>query len=198
MDNFRRGNDRLRRKIRLVHVLHDALSDTRGRAVFGRDGGKRSIFVIGVLIERRHIHAVDFAHTQEKFLLRAAVLFRLPVAVDDLLRDLLALAERKKVDEVCQRLGIHRAHAPGKDDILKAFPLARQKRHTGKLQHIQNVRVAHLVADRERDQIERLHRVMALEGVKGNGVLSHLCFHVAPRREHPLAPHARHLIHEPI
>ena len=198
MDNFRRGNDRLRRKIRLVHVLYDALSDTRGRAVFGPNVGKRSVRIIGVLIEGRHVDAVNFAHTQEKFLLRAAVLFRLPVALDDLLCDLLALAERKKVDEVCQRLGIYRAHAAGKDDVLETFPLARQKRHTGKLQHIQNVRVAHLVADRERDQIERLHRVMALEGVKGNGVLSHLCFHVAPRREHPLAPHARHLIHEPI
>ena len=136
MDNFRRGNDRLRRKIRPVHVLYDALSDTRGRAVFGRDGGKRSIFVIGVLIERWHIHAVDFAHAQEKFLLRAAILFHLPVAVDDLLCDLLALAERKKVDEVCQWLGIHRAHAAGKDDVLKAFSFASQQRHAGKLQHI--------------------------------------------------------------
>ena len=89
-----------------------------------------------MLIEGRHVDAVNFAHTQEKFLLRAAVLFRLPVALDDLLCDLLALAERKKVDEVCQRLGIHRAHAPGKDDVLKAFSFASQQRHTGELQHI--------------------------------------------------------------
>ena len=136
MDNFCRGNDRLRRKIRLVHVLYDALSDTRGRAVFGPNVGKRPVRLIAVLIERWHIHAVDFAHAQEKFLLRAAVMLGLPVAVDDLLRDLLALAERKKVDEVCQWLGIHRAHAAGKDDVLETFPLARQKRHTGKLQHI--------------------------------------------------------------
>ena len=89
-----------------------------------------------MLIEGRHVDAVDFAHAQEKFLLRTAILFRLPVAVDDFLCDLLALAERKEVDEVCQRLGIYRAHAPGKDDVLEAVALASQQRHKGELQHI--------------------------------------------------------------
>ena len=198
MDDLRRGDDLLLRPVGPVHVLHDALGHALRRAVQRCDRRKCAVLVIGMFIERRDINALDSGNGPQEFRLAPARLFGRLIARNDLDRALLTLSEREKVDEIRQRLRIHGADAARKNDVFQAGALTCQQRHARKLKHIEDVRVAHLVAQRERDHVEAAHGVLAFQCVKRDGIFAHRLLHIAPRSEHALTPDARHLVHNAV
>ena len=66
------------------------------------------------------------------------------------------------------------------------------------MKHIQHGGIGHLIADGEAQHIELRHRVAALQGIQGDAGLEHLLPHIAPGGEYPLAPHAGHLVDDPV
>ena len=59
MDDLSGGNDGLHREVGLVHILHDPFADLSGSALPGRHRPDRTVVMIGHLIERRDIEALQ-------------------------------------------------------------------------------------------------------------------------------------------
>ena len=57
-----------------------------------------------------------------------------------------------------------------------------------KLKHLKHVRVAHLVLQRDAEEIEVLYRLLALEREQGDILLAHDLIKIGPRRINALAP----------
>ena len=198
MHNLRGRHNRLCRIVRRVKILHNPFGHTRRRPRLRHDGCKRPIVLIRMRIKRRHIDSRDFRDlTQEGLLVRTALLCR-TVACENLRRDVLALANGEKINEISKRLRIDRADAARKHHVLQPMPILRQERHMRKLQHVEHARVAHLIAQRERNQVKILHRIVAFQRKKWDIILPQLLLHVAPGRKHTLTPHAGHFIHHAI
>ena len=198
VDDLRIGDDRLRRIVRLVQIPHNALDHPLRRAVQGFNGLEPSIRAIVMAVKRRHIDAGNLHHFMEKARLVPPFALGLAVEVENLRRHLLPFSQREKVDKVRQRFRVHSADAAGKHQPLQTRAIPAQKRHPGQVQHIENIGIAHLIADAEGDKVEVLHRVAALQGIERNLVLAHGRLHVPPGRKDSLAPHAVHVVHDAI
>ena len=182
----------------MVEILHDAFCDLLRRTWARRDGRNGAIGVVTVLVQRWHVDTRNFCHIQQKFRLALPGPLRRAVTFHNLARGVLSLAEREEIEEVRQRLRIHRADAAAKHDVLQSLALLRQQRHASEIEHIQDVGIAHLIADRKRDQIELRNGIVTLQRPERQAVRPHLRLHVAPRREHALAPDALHLVHHAV
>ena len=139
MDDLGRRNDGLRRKICRIHILHNALFYALRRAGFWRDGGKRSVFMIGMRVKRRHIDALDFRDLMQEFQLRQPLLFCGAVTFDDLRRAFLPFSDGKEVNKIRQRLRVDRTDAAGKNDIFQSAAVFGQQRDLRQFQHIQDI-----------------------------------------------------------
>ena len=61
MDDLRVGHNDVRRVQRLVQILNNPFCNLLRRALQGCDGLQRPVIVVGMFIERRHIHALNLA-----------------------------------------------------------------------------------------------------------------------------------------
>ena len=149
-------------------------------------------------VERRDVDALELRRLAQKFLFAQTLPLGCAVAFDDLAGALLPFADGEKVDEIGQRLRVYRADAPGEDNALQPLAVFGQQRQSGKLEHVEHVRVAHLVAEREGDKVKIADGIVALQRPEGQPVRAHLRLHIAPGGEHPLAPDAGHLVHHAV
>ena len=198
MYDLRGRHDGVLRPVALVHVFDHALRDARGRAIQRLDRGERPVGVIAVAVQRRHIHAADLTDLAQKFRLCPALALCRAVEGENFGRHLLALADGEKVDKIRQRLGVHRAHAAREHKVVQSLALRCQLWHARQLQHIEHIRVAHLIAQRKGDEVKVAHGVLALQRVERDAMLAHRLLHIAPGREHALTPHAGQFVHHVV
>ena len=184
---------------RLVQVR-----DNRFEHLFGRFGAvrlhgrNRAVRVILHVIECRDVHAADGAQAlEDRHAARAlfAPLHDDAVEVEDLL---FAVADHERVNKIRQRFGIERAR-PARDDNRVFLPaIFPQKRNAAKLQHRQNVGVAHFILQRKAHDVKGAERTAAFEREQRDFLLLHQVHHVHPRHKRALAEHIRLLIHRGI
>ena len=198
MDDLRIRDDAVRRIERGVQILHDALCHARRRAVQRGDRGQRAVGIPLVAVQRRHIHALDLRHGAEKFRSAPALAFGAAIELQNFRRALLALADGEEIDEIRQRLRVIYACAARKDHMLQSRAVGRMQRHAGQAQHIEHVRVAHLIADGKGNEVELRHRVAALKRIQRQAVCAHGILHITPRGKDALTPHALHAVHDRI
>ena len=198
MDDLCRRNDHIRGPVCAVQILNDPLGDLFRRTLQCNDGGQCSVIVVFMAVESGHIYTGDLGDFLQELLLGPALSLRPVIEAHDLHRDLLALTQREEVYKVCQRLGIVSADTAREHNILQPRPILGMKRDPGKLQHIQNIGIAHLIADGEGNHVEVLHGALAFQRPKGQLVGAHSVLHIAPGGKHPLAPNAVHPVHNAI
>ncbi len=181
-----------RRRQRRRQLLHEALRHARGQPFDRRRHGlDRAVGVVLGPVEARHVDAPDLRELQQHLVARAAPLL-LPLAheVDDVDDRLLAVAQREHVDEVRQRVRVERAGAAADHERVRVGALLRLHRQARQVEHVQDVRVRALVAQREADDVELAHGVARLEAPERHALGAHRVFHVGPRREDALGQHA--------
>ena len=93
-----------------------------------------SVLVIGNLIKRRYIHALNMrCGAKEALTGIGAVFFHFNIKVGDFKKHLLTLTDIDKVEEFCNGLGIIYAGAATDNDGTVLFPLARPDGYASKL-----------------------------------------------------------------
>ena len=195
MHDLRARHDGVRRIITGVEILNDALGHARGRAVRRRQVVQRAVRVPVRDIKRRDEHALDLRRRFEKLRLAPAGLARLPEQLEHLIIDLLALADDHEVEKRGHRLRIAAGRAARDHKRRQLRPVGAAQRDAGQIKHIEHGGIRHLIAKRERHDVERADGVAALERVERDARAAHFGFHVAPGGEHALTPDAWHLIH---
>ena len=198
MDNFGGGNDHFRGEISIVQVFDDALGHSPGRTLQRHDGGKGSVIVIFVAIKAGNVHAGNFCHFMEEGILAPALGLCPVVELQDLHGDVLALAQREKVDKIRQRLRVEGTDAPGEHDVFQPIPVFGAEGDARKVQHIQYIGVRHFVADGKGNHVELPDGSLAFQRPQGQSVVPHGLLHVPPGGEHALAPDTIHLVHNAV
>ena len=146
-------------------------------------------------IKGRHIDALDLCNLMQKFLLCQALFFCRAITFDDLRRAVFSFSDGKKINKIRQRLRIDRAYAARKYNVFQSIAVFGQQRNLRQFQHVQNIGIAHLIAQRKRDHIKVTDRVMAFQCPEWNPMRTHFVFHIAPRRKDTFTPDAGHLVH---
>ena len=72
------------------------------------------------------------------------------------------------------------------------------ERYAGQSEHIENIGIAHLVADGKGDHVKVFDGPAVLQRPKGQIVLPHSLFHIAPGCKNTLAPDTLHLVHDTV
>ena len=198
MDDLRGGDDHFCREIGIVQVFDNAFGHPLGRTIQRHDGGQSAVGVVFVAVEAGNVYAGDFRHFMEKGVLAPSFSLCPVVELQNLHGDVLALAQGKKVDKVCQRLRIKCADASGEHDIFQSLPVFGAKGDARQVQHIQDVGVRHFVANGKGDHVKLPDGGLAFQRPQGQGVVPHGLLHVSPGGEHALAPHAVHPVHDAV
>jgi len=68
------------------------------------------------------------------------------------------------------------------------------KRNAGKIENLQNVRIAHLILDRDAEEIEVFHGILRLQGKERNLLFFHDPVKICPRGIDPFTPDVRHAV----
>jgi len=106
--------------------------------------------------------------------------------IEDLADQLLALSEREGIDEGCEGLRLERARSARDHDRLVVGTVRRPDGDPGEVQHVEHVRVAGLVLQRDAEHVEVCDRAVALQRAQGLAALAQELLHVHPRREDAL------------
>ena len=110
--------------------------------------------MIGDIIKRGHIHALDLRGVAQKLELGRAFFLVRDQQVNQLVGDLLPLAGQENVEEIRQGFGIAYAGAPADDQRCERRAVARTQGHIAEIQHIEHVRIAQFILQRKADQIK--------------------------------------------
>ena len=151
-----------------------------------------------MFVEAGHIDTGDFGYFLQILRLAPALFFGLLIEGHDFHRNLLTLAQGEEVDKVRQGLRIVGTDATGEDHMLQPGPLAAVQGNPGQVQHIDDIGVAHFVADGEGDHIKIPNGILTLQGPEGELVLAHGILHISPGSEDALTPHALHFVHNAV
>ena len=163
-----------------VEVDGGALGDPSRRPVARLDARQSPVRAVGHGVERRHVAALDRGEPPEQ--LGAGATGGLPVAHDvgDVADDLLAVADRHRVDERRDRLRVERGVPAREDDrVLLAAPIGVQ-RDAREVQRGEQVGVAELGGEAHAEDVERRDGAVAVDGERGHAVLAHQRFEVGP------------------
>ncbi len=170
-----------------VHVFYDALEYDRLGLRHGRmEGDEISGSTVAVLrfVERGHVDAAHGQQATQEAAATAGTAFPLPgdEGICHLAHDLFALADDEEIEEVSDRLDIVDAGAATDDERHVFAALACPERDTGEIEHVEDVRIDHLVLQRESEQIASRELGMRLERVERHMALAHGFGHVRPGR----------------
>ena len=179
------GHNGMRDTRHLVHILHNALVDDGTRLLRARH--KRPETPIGRVprrIERRHIDAVDCEQAAQEPLtpIRPALCLPRLIDIDNLEKHLLALAHDEEIKEIRNRLDIVDARPAADDEGIRLRALCRVERDAREVEHVEHVRVNHLVLQREAEEGEAADLCLRLERIERQLPLPHDGLHVRPRR----------------
>ena len=198
VDDLRGGDDHFCREIGVVQVFDNALCNPLGCTLQRHDGGKSAVGVVFVAIEAGDVHAGNFHDFVQEGILAPPLGLCPVVKLQNLHGDVLALAQREKVDKVRQRLRVEGADASGEHDVFQSLPVFGAKGDARQVQHIQDVGVRHFVANGKGDHVKLPDGGLAFQRPQGQGVVPHGLLHVSPGGEHALAPHAVHPVHDAV
>ena len=189
VDDLSVGYDELLGIIGGGEIVHHGLEAHLGRAGagLGRDRLERAVLIVGDVIERGNVNALDAHDHLEKFLAGRAALLPLFVNVDVFVRVAFAVAQREKIDERRERLGIIGAGAAAHDERA-VRTIGSAQRDAGQIERGQYVGIAHFILKRNAQYVELLNRRAGFDREQRNIVCAHLLFHVDPRRKDALAP----------
>ena len=198
VNDLRAGHDHFRGPIGVIQILHNPLCADRRGAVLSRHTLQSAVFMISMLIKTGNIDTGNFRNLQQKGFLGPILSLCAVVEPDDLRGDLLAFAQGEEVYKIRQRLRIKGADAARKHHIVQSLAVLRVQGHTGQGKHIQNVGIAHFIADGKGDHVEILNRGAAFQSPKGNIVAAHGIFHIRPGGKDSLTPDTFHFVHHSI
>ena len=124
----------------------------------------------------------------QELLSRAAVFFVFQIPVKQRAVLGFPLSDIKQVKEISDRFRVIDAGtaADHKGHVLPA--IRRQKWNPGKLQHLQNIGITHLILDGDAEKIHILYGILRLQTKQGDGFLSHDLIQIRPRGIDALAP----------
>ena len=151
------GDDGMLCRDSIVHVLHHALVDHGARIGVKRiHAHEIPSCIVDGHIERRHI---DPIHTEQlgqepASSARSARCIPPNKGVADLGQYLLPLADDEEVEEARYRLDIVNAWAAADDERHILTALLRIQRNARQIEHIQHIRVDHLVLERETNEVK--------------------------------------------
>ena len=151
------GDDGMFCRDRIVHVLHHALVNHRTRiGVKCIHANKIPSLIVDGHIERRHIDAVHAEQLRQEPAPSARSARCIPPnkAVADLGQYLLPLADDEEVEEGRYRLDVVNAWAAADDERHILTALLRIQRNARQIEHIQHIRVDHLILEREADEVK--------------------------------------------
>ena len=178
-------HERLLRVRPCVQVGGGALGDGAGHPRVDRgDGGDRAVGAVGHVVERRHVAAVDRGQPQQQLPPPARAAVGLPGLDDvgDLADHLLAVADRRDVDEVGDRLRVERRVAARDDDRVVGPSVDGVQRDAREVERREQVGVAELGGEADPEQVERAERPVRVDGERGDAVLAHQRLEVRPDR----------------
>ena len=198
MDDLGRRHNGLDGPIGIIQILNDPLCNHLGRSLTGSDSTQGAIFIISRCIERRYVHTGNFRNFQKELLFCPIFSLCTIVQSHDLHGALFTLTQREKVNIIRQRLGIIGTNTTGKNNIMQAMTIFGMQRHARKVQHVQNIGIAHFVTNGKSDHIKFFYRATAFQCPQGQIILAHSRFHIAPGRKNALTPDTVHLIHYAI
>ena len=142
------------REIRLIKIGHNTFFDGGGRIVFGGDGRNGTVRMVGDIIERRHINALDLCGFLQEPFPAPALPLGLSVQVQHLQVYLLPFPQEKQVEEIRHRLRVAGTGAAAHYHMRKALAVLLPQWNTGKVQHIQHTSIAQLILQGKHDDIE--------------------------------------------
>ena len=198
LDDLRGGYNGFCGKEGLVHIPDDALGHHRRSPVPGGDGGHGAVVVIRHIVQAGDVDARQLRGGPKKRLLGPALPPGPAVQLHQLHGDVLPLAQAHQVDEVGDGLGVVHGGAPGDDQRGQGRALRAVNGNVCQVQHIQDGGKGHLIAHGESHDVKIRDGLAGLQGKQGHPRPAHLLLHVAPGGEHPLAPHALHVVHHAV
>ena len=178
--------------------MDDALGHLGGRAVLRGDGGHGAVLVVCDIVEAGNVDAVQPGGGPQQLLLAPPLPPGGAVQLHQLHRQVLALAQAHKVDEVGDGLGVVHGGAAGDDQRRKAGALRRVQRDARQIQHVQDGGERHLIAHGKGHNVKIGDGVAGFQREQRHSRLAHLLLHVAPGGEHALTPDAVHLVHDAV
>ena len=163
--------------VRLVTV-----AGTRGSR--GLDRGDRPVGAVAHVVERRDVAALGLGQPQQQLApaARPARCLPGPHHVGDVADHLLAVADRRDVDERGHRLRVERGVPAGDDHRVRLGAVGGVQRNPGQVQRGEQVGVAELGGEADPDQVERAQRPVPVHGEGGHPVLAHQRLEVGPHR----------------
>ena len=168
-----------------IHIAHNAFVDD-GACLWmqGVQFTKVPRCVIDGLVERGHIDAVNREQTSEESCAPAFSSCRIPCkeCITYFEKNLLPLTNHEEVKEL--RNGF---------DVVDTWPAAHDERHIcaarlrierdpREVEHIEDIRVDHLVLQGESEEVKVCNGAAAFQRKKRNPLRAHLLLHVDPRR----------------
>ena len=164
MDNLRVRHGNILGVIGRVQIHHNPLvHPSRSFRAIRRKGSNGAVFMVGHIIQRRHVHPL-----QLRQLLQAAFpgfpgLSPCRNDVAQFQHDFFPVANHEGVNDPCKRFRIEGARASCHDDGILPATFAAAERNAGQMEHGKNVGVAHLVLQGKAHHIEGIHRMPAFQ-----------------------------------
>src|SRR5699024_2398338 len=140
------------------------------------------------IIKLWNIDSFDLRCHLQKFFSCSVLFLVFLIGIQKLIINGLALSNVKKVKKVSQRLWIDGTWASSDDNRIFFCTILAEQRNTRKIQYLQNVGIAHLILDRNAEEIKFPDRILGLQGKQRNVLLSHNPVQVGPWGVNTLAP----------
>ena len=187
VNDLRIGHGNLRGIGGLVQVSDNGLDHLgRGFRAVGRKGRNGAVLMVGHIVQRRHIDAAQGGKALHAFFAGLAGFLPFQDGAVHLDDGLLAIADHKGVDEVRQGLRVEGTGPAGHHDGIFPAAVLPQQRNAAKLQHGQDVGIAHLILQGEAHHIKLIQCAAVLQGKQRYVFLLHQGHHVHPRHADPL------------
>ena len=183
MHDFNMGQDRLVIHFDLVEVGNNPFFHREpGCFVGGSDGAENAVFIVIHLVKGRYVAAFDGGHAADDFLSAPRLSFFFPVfhKLRHFADGFFRFADEENIEEISHRLRIVHAGAAGNDDGVVLSPVLCQRGDAGKVQHVQDIGVAHFKGHGEAQHVKVPDRTFRLQGVKGDMLFPHEGFHIHP------------------
>ena len=143
-----------------AEIRHDRLAGEFSRVkVFDDSAHNAGI----VHLERRHVDPANIGKLAEQLRLALARALCVPHRERNLRRHVLAVSNEHRVHKRGNRRGIAGTRAAADDQRIALTAVFGQQRDAGKIQHLQDVGIAHLVEERKADDVELLQRTLGFE-----------------------------------
>src|SRR5215207_427793 len=140
------------------------------------------------VVKLRHVNPAAGRESQQQAIAAARPTLGLPFPDDcrDRQRDLLAVAQHRSIQEICDRLGVECRVPACQNDGVVLPALSSADRYSGQVQLSEHVGVAELGSKAQSEDIELSDRSVRIQRELWHAVLAHQRLHVGPYRVRPL------------